>query len=142
VQLANLGLFNEGDQVPSLKHFKEIHSMIDSEILFSSEETVSTQLDSMFQGNKHLQINNIPLDETLRYISPEIHLSDSGREKGDYVRTNIDHIITSDTTPYMLTGSNDGSVHIWNTEVGLLDLAKDINFKDLPQKELIQLEIL
>ena len=72
--LVEAGLYNESDMQITFKHYKDFKSLID--LNQSSEEINIDKLD-LSKGNL-LKDMQITLQETLKFIPPAIHLSDSG----------------------------------------------------------------
>ena len=75
---------------------------------------------------------NVPLHVTLNAFPPQVHKS-RGKEEAFALPKQIAQVETTQFSPFALTGSEDGGVNVWNTELRLFQVAS-LNFKEILSK--------
>ena len=125
--VAECGVYNIGDKKPSIRHFLDPQSPLENILSLNHREKsrVWESLEVQLPNNRMLlgePCSNVPLKVTLKHFPPSNHTSTTGRYE------DIKYLLTHKQSSYMLTGSEEGSVNIWNTNLRLFQVGIT-NFK-------------
>lgn len=136
VQLAEAGLVNVGDKRIMLKHFMEPGVQIENAMQYDqrSRKEIWSLLEKNFPNNRQLRSEpclNVPLSCTLKYF-PALRHTNMDKKPEE-----ITHVEYKTNNQYILTGSADGSVNIWNTSLRLFKVVS-ANFKQPKEAPLIK----
>jgi len=131
ISLAEAGLINIGDKRPQLQHFMETGIEVDNALTHDQKtrSEIWSILEKSFPNNRMLRGEpsiNVPLSVTLRYMPPVVHTNPENEVQ------NINYFEQHPDSHFVLTGSEDGSVNIWNTRFRIFK-ALSTNFKKNPE---------
>lgn len=119
IELAEAGLYNAGDKRPVLEHFRHPKTVLENVLAFDStnKKEVWSFLERSFPEDRMLKgepCANVPLSVSLRYFPAVRHMDMENKPQV------IVHL--EDNGEYVLTGSADGTINVWNTKLRLVRL--------------------
>ena len=127
IALAEAGLCNIGDKKIVLQHFMEPGIEVENALKYDQKTRgeVWTLLERDFPNNRMLRgepCANVPLSVTLRYL-PSVRHTNLEMESQE-----ITHTEHKSDSQFVMTGSADGSVNVWNARLRLFKVLST-NFK-------------
>jgi len=119
ITLAEAGLYNVGDKRPIIEHFRYTKTVLENVLAFdqTNKKEVWSFLERSFPEDRMLKgepCANVPLNVTLRHF-PALRHKDTEEKPQEII-----HL--ENNGKYVLTGSADGSVNVWNTKLRLVKL--------------------
>ena len=134
LELAENGLYNTTDLLYDVRHFLDPEKRIDAIQNLRPEQNLSLFLEKSLPENRMLQglpSTNVPLSTTINNLPAQYH------SRGDDLsKTKILKVAQHPDSSQVATVSNNGDVKIWNTEIGLVNLATDNFRRDFNNPEL------
>eukprot|EP00347_Sterkiella_histriomuscorum_P017580 403348792 len=148
ISMAELGLVNIDDKYGKLQFYQEFKVELENIFERSNQNQIADQ-DLRFQLAKQFPQNlllkglstwNVPINETLNSMPPQVHDNNLEGLKQNYC--SIDSVKSIQNSDLILTGSKDGSINIWSSKLRLQKISGlNLKLKLYQEKEIDQLLI-